>query len=1044
MKKISSLFVLYIFVTVQYSVGQVLKKGLVVDNYALSLPGGASGMVSNVAIPALNIASLPVTIEMWYKPDAVQNYYCTLWYCRSTNNCGVQYDRWGDITKIKGVWNGTSGTGLSTEKPIAGIWNHVALVVTTTSKTLYINGVPFSQAGSYANFPFDNVLYLGWDSASSTIIDRTLKGQIDEFRIWNMARTAQELEDNKYKTLTGSETGLIGYWNFNDQATMATDLTVNGRHGKITGGTYVLSNALDTMVYVSSSVSKISKEVNTPSTNNLIARLGVITVNPIKPLYLATLCLNNAGTTFLTDISSVKVYYTAADSVFNTNTLIANLGASPVSEKYAIVLNQQLAEGVNYFWITCDIAKGAAKGNIVVANCDSILLSGLTTYIPSNASPAGQLTINPDIYMPNVKLPVSVVTSLGQTPSGGANFVSFQQNAITTYNGYQYVAYWNNAYRVCLARRKLPLGSWEIIEFADYTVTAARIADNHYSISIGICPNDGTIHVAFDHHGDNLHYRRSVVGLANKPGEILWAASSFGVVQNYLIVGQPMAQVTYPRYIIKPNGDLLYEYRYGTSGAGDSYLYEYAAATGTWSSIGKYLDGLTVNNNAYLNGIHYDRNGRLHASWVWRETPDPLTNHDICYVYSDDHGRTWYNHLGVLMGAVNSNAIKSTTNGIIVWPLSQNRGLINQESQVVDSKGGIHLLQSFLPESFANSTNFWTGRNSAYLRHLYKDENGNWKCDNIGAISANRSQIAIDEGDNLYVVAPNYRIYYASAIEKWKKWTVLDVSESASAINEGLIDRELLLNESVLSFVFAQTGSKIIVPYYLIDKSKSGKGKGLCMSVHSGADLGTHFYQKLDSVNLNSGSIPYSVDSVSVRCMGTLETKYAEAYTLYFTTNGDAKVWINDNLVLNTGIISGQTSFPIVLSLQPSHKYAIKIEGKYATPNVIVKLEWESERQTRELVPLNALYGSLIENPNINPITAQEIIGYCQPNPFIGNTTLMVNGKFDYKLFDLKGKLLTEGTANNHLEIGSNLSKGVYILKINQGVKNKTLKLVKM
>ena len=405
---------------------------------------------------------------------------------------------------------------------------------------------------------------------------------------------------------------------------------------------------------------------------------------------------------------------------------------------------------------------------------------------------------------------------------------------------------------------------------------------------------------------------------------------------------------------------MLYEYRFGTSGAGDSYLYEYTATTGTWAKIGKYIDGLTLNNNAYLNGIYYDQNSRLHASWCWRETPDPLTNHDVFYMYSDDHGRNWKTHSGAQAGTVNTSPVSAATTAIKVWTIGQNRGLINQESEAVDSKGGVHILQSYLLDTDPNSTNFWGDRARAYLHHIYKDENGAWQNDVVDAVSVNRSKIAIDEGDNLYIVAPNYRVYYAAASEKWKKWTALDLSESTSAINEGLIDREMLLNESVLSFAFAQTGGKIIVPYYLVDKSKPGTGTGLYTSIYDGSKFASLLSQNLGAVNVTASDVSTLSDSVSVRSVGTLETMYAEAYTLQFTTSGAANVWINDTLKLNTGAVTSSTTFPIVLKVQPSHKYVIKIEGKYATTSVVSKLEWQSSRQAKGLVPATALYGKLL------------------------------------------------------------------------------------
>jgi len=108
---------------------------------------------------------------------------------------------------------------------------------------------------------------------------------------------------------------------------------------------------------------------------------------------------------------------------------------------------------------------------------------------------------------------------------------SFQQEAVVTHEGHQYVGYYNGDRQVCIARRKLPLGKWEIIRFGDYSF---RNNDAHNTISIGICPVDGTIHVAFDHHCTPLHYRVSTKGAATHPATTRWQASLFGPILSEL------------------------------------------------------------------------------------------------------------------------------------------------------------------------------------------------------------------------------------------------------------------------------------------------------------------------------------------------------------------------------------------------------------------------------------------------------------------------------------------------------------------------------
>src|SRR3546814_7591854 len=55
-------------------------------------------------------------------------------------------------------------------------------------------------------------------------------GEIDDARIWNAARTPAQIAESASVPLTGNETGLVGYWRF-DEATgrTAADSSPSGR-----------------------------------------------------------------------------------------------------------------------------------------------------------------------------------------------------------------------------------------------------------------------------------------------------------------------------------------------------------------------------------------------------------------------------------------------------------------------------------------------------------------------------------------------------------------------------------------------------------------------------------------------------------------------------------------------------------------------------------------------------------------------------------------------------------------------------------------------
>ena len=391
---------------------------------------------------------------------------------------------------------------------------------------------------------------------------------------------------------------------------------------------------------------------------------------------------------------------------------------------------------------------------------------------------------------------------------GYLNGESFQQDGIVSYQGYQYAAFWNASRHVVMARRALPSGAWSTFEFTDYSLSAD---DAHNTISLGICPGDGTLHLSFDHHSNNLHYRKSVAGLATNPSTATWAAASFSAVTSSLVGSTTVALVTYPRFVTEPDGNkLLFEARIGTSGSGDEYLWEYDAATHVWISLGMYVYGTVDSINAYPHGLTYTRGGsRLHMSWCWRETPDASTNHDLLYIYSDDHGRTWKNSSGTTVAATGSSYVTKNSAGIKVWTINQNRGLINQEHMAVDATGRVHVLLSHMPDAQADDATFDSARTKSQFFDYWRNSSGTWSRTAMGLpVVANfRGKLAISSSNNVYAVLPDLRIAAASAASGFASWTVLANADSGRFFSDPLIDTARLVSEDKLTVFYPQKSS---------------------------------------------------------------------------------------------------------------------------------------------------------------------------------------------------------------------------------------------
>ena len=109
-------------------------------------------------------------------------------------------------------------------------WVHIAMTWDGTVLTTYVNGLPkITAQGSGSATTLNtaqSTLTIGYNPTNSNCFN----GYFDEFRVWNVARSATEIKDNYNKPMVGNETGLVGYWKFDEASgtTTADAVTTTG------------------------------------------------------------------------------------------------------------------------------------------------------------------------------------------------------------------------------------------------------------------------------------------------------------------------------------------------------------------------------------------------------------------------------------------------------------------------------------------------------------------------------------------------------------------------------------------------------------------------------------------------------------------------------------------------------------------------------------------------------------------------------------------------------------------------------------------------
>ncbi|MBM4113851.1 MAG: LamG domain-containing protein [Phycisphaerae bacterium] len=139
---------------------------------------------------------------------------------------------------------GTGTLGLSNGALALNTTTHVAMTFDGAAVRIYLNGVLDTTApavGTGVFYDASSVL-IGADNFGSGYY-RRFSGVIDDVRIWNHARSADEIAAAKDCRLSGGELGLVAYFTFN--ASSGADLTGHGHSAAPQGSNvaYVAENA---------------------------------------------------------------------------------------------------------------------------------------------------------------------------------------------------------------------------------------------------------------------------------------------------------------------------------------------------------------------------------------------------------------------------------------------------------------------------------------------------------------------------------------------------------------------------------------------------------------------------------------------------------------------------------------------------------------------------------------------------------------------------------------------------------------------------------
>lgn len=192
--------------------------------------GTGNQIVTSLSQPINGLSSW--TLEWNLRMDAFNRNNVTQWRIMDANNKLILYSRFGDVTCEQNQFQVKFGENkpASLTRFTANKWYHLALTYDGANLRLYVDGkldftFPHSSPGEV--FSFKDIQYANSDSRYS------LKGKVSELRVWSVARSQAEIENNMY-VVSPDTPGLEVYWKCNDNnGLVIKDYTNKGRDGKL-------------------------------------------------------------------------------------------------------------------------------------------------------------------------------------------------------------------------------------------------------------------------------------------------------------------------------------------------------------------------------------------------------------------------------------------------------------------------------------------------------------------------------------------------------------------------------------------------------------------------------------------------------------------------------------------------------------------------------------------------------------------------------------------------------------------------------------------
>ena len=308
----------------------VLSLPVTAQNLALNLAG--SNYVQGDANQEVVSSTGNFTVEFWaFAPSLVSDGNNHIFVSEGLPGLGfyMGYNSTGNLI-MGDEWTDP----INIQMPV-GQWTHLALVFSGTSSiaSLYVNGVHRQDfTGGYFYSNDGTALMIGAVPSSVDEVTATdfMTGRMDELRVWNVARTAQQIKAGMLATTTDSDPTLAAYYNMNDGGTTLANSATSAPIDNgipIDGGTPAVSWVASPVQFSSNGLNfdGATNKVVIPASSQYDLNSGTVEfwVNPASLSSTFSTMLGNrgaAGVRYSFHLSSTQIGIDNGSGTINTLT----------------------------------------------------------------------------------------------------------------------------------------------------------------------------------------------------------------------------------------------------------------------------------------------------------------------------------------------------------------------------------------------------------------------------------------------------------------------------------------------------------------------------------------------------------------------------------------------------------------------------------------------------------------------------------------------------------------------------------------------------